>query len=373
MFDGKTLYGLKQSAREWFEVLLKYLLSLGFIQSQADPCVFVYRNKDEIILVGIYVDDIITIGKGKSVDHFRSNLRSHFGITEGGPLEWYLGISFTQSPDYSIIVDQRQYIKQKLSEFNEFIGRGGVSTPLPTDYQKLLQMAENEDVDTSSFPYRKIVGSLMYAMLGTRPDLATAVSVVCKYLDKPKPTHVKLVQHILKYLCTHQDYQLKFQNYGSIILTGYVDAGYANDHEYKSRSGYCFFLGKSLVSWFSGLQSVVAQSSAEAEYYAAVAAANECIWLKQLLFDLGFPQPTIDIKEDNQACIALTKNPEDHKRTKHVQVKYHVIRDYVNNKLLKFTYWPTAKQLGDMFTKALSGTKLRSFLKQIGLVRMGEN
>ena len=108
----------------------------------------------------------------------------------------------------------------------------GISTPLPINYQKLLQIAENEEIDKSNFPYRNIVGSLMYAMLGTRPDLATAVSVVSKYLDKPKPTHVKLVQHILKYLQTNQNYKLKFQNYGSVILTGYADAGYANDDNY---------------------------------------------------------------------------------------------------------------------------------------------
>jgi hypothetical protein len=369
----KTLYGLKQSPREWNEVLSNYLISNNFIQSKADPCIFIQRKNQEIIFVGIYVDDIITIGKGKFVENFRTKIRKYFGISEGGKLEWYLGISFSQQNDYSIILDQTQYIKQKLEEFQEFIGKGGVSTPLPINYQKLLQSAENEEIDKSNFPYRNIVGSLMYAMLGTRPDLATAVSVVSKYLDKPKPTHVKLVQHILKYLQVNQNYKLKFQNYGSVILTGFADAGYANDDNYKSRSGFCFLLGNSLISWFSGNQSVVAQSSAEAEYYAAVSAANEAIWLKQLLLDLGFSQQTIIINEDNQACIALTKNPEDHKRTKHVQVKYHVVRDYVNKNIVKFIYCPTADQLGDIFTKAIPGAKLRTMLKKLGLTRTGEN
>ena len=369
----KTLYGLKQSPREWNEVLSNYLMSNNFIQSKADPCIFIQQNKQENIFVGIYVDDIITIGKGKFVEKFRSKIRKHFGITEGGNLEWYLGISFLQQNDYSIVLDQTQYIKQKLEEFQEFIGTGGISTPLPINYQKLLQIAEKEEIDKTNFPYRNIVGSIMYAMLGTRPDLATAVSVVSKYLDKPKPTHVKLVQHILKYLQSNQNYKLKFQNYGSVILTGFADAGYANDDNYKSRSGFCFLLGNSLISWFSGNQSVVAQSSAEAEYYAAVSAANEGIWFKQLLQDLGFPQQTIIIKEDNQACIALTKNPEDHKRTKHVQVKYNVVRDYVNKNIVKFIYCPTADQLADIFTKAIPGAKLRTMLKQLGLTRTGEN
>jgi hypothetical protein len=120
----KTLYGLKQSPREWNEVLSNYLISNNFIQSKADPCIFIQRKNQEIIFVGIYVDDIITIGKGKFVENFRTKIRKYFGISEGGKLEWYLGICFSQQNDYSIILDQTQYIKQKLEEFQEFIGKG---------------------------------------------------------------------------------------------------------------------------------------------------------------------------------------------------------------------------------------------------------
>ena len=213
----------------------------------------------------------------------------------------------------------------------------------------------------------------MYAMLGTRPDLAVAVSIVCKFLEKPKPTHIKLVQHILQYLRVNLNFNLTYQPHGPIKLTCYADAAYANEVNYKSRSGYCCLIGGSLVSWYSAAQSVVAQSSAEAEYYAAVAAANECIWFKQLMKDLGFKQQTIEIFEDNLACIALTKNPEDHKRTKHIQVKYHVIRDYVAKGLVTFTYCRTSNQLGDVFTKALAGSKIRIIMKQLGLHRKEES
>jgi len=177
----------------------------------------------------------------------------------------------------------------------------------------------------------------------------------------------------LKYLQVNSNYQLQYQSHGQIKLECYADAGYSNDANYKSRSGYCCSIGGSLVSWYSGTQSVIAQSSAEAEYYAAVAAANECVWFKQLLEDLGFSQETIEIYEDNQACIALTKNPEDHKRSKHIQVKYHVVRDYVNKNLVKFIYCPTKDQLGDIFTKSLPGSRMRTILSKLGLSRKGEN
>jgi hypothetical protein len=369
----KTLYGLKQSPREWNAVIHKYLLSQGFKQSMADPCIYIKRESHEPIFVGVYVDDIITLGEENAAHKFRKDLRKYFNITEGGILEWYLGVSFDQLMDKTIVLNQTQYLKDKLEEFSEFIGSGGASTPLPLDVQVRLQQAENETYEDSKFPYRKIVGSLMYAMLGTRPDLAVAVSTVCKFLEKPKPTHIKLVQHILRYLRINSNYNLTYQPHGSIRLSCYADAAYANEGSYKSRSGYCCLIGGSLVSWYSAAQPIVAQSSAEAEYYAAVSAANECIWFKSLLSDLGFQQQTVEIFEDNLACIALTKNPEDHKRTKHIQVKYHVVRDYVAHGLVKFTYCRTGNQLGDVFTKALNGSKIRTIMKQLGLYRKRES
>jgi hypothetical protein len=187
----KTLYGLKQSPREWFKVMKRFLLSLEFTQCQADPCI--YYKPGTQLFVGVYVDDIITIGKGNELSEFRQVLRKHFNITEGGPLEWYLGIFFDCKDDGSITLDQIQYLKQKLDQFEEFIGMGGVSSPIPVNYQKLLEEAKNENV-VNDFPYRQMVGSLMYAMIGTRPDLAVAVSVVSKYLDKPTKTHCELVK-----------------------------------------------------------------------------------------------------------------------------------------------------------------------------------
>jgi hypothetical protein len=133
----------------------------------------------------------------------------------------------------------------------------------------------------------------------------------------------------------------------SLDLEGYVDAAYENEFRYKLRSDYAFLFGNCLVSWYSGQQSIVAQSAAESEYYAAVSAANEAIRYKQLLQELRFPQGTVTLHEDNQACIALTKNPEDHKQTKHIQIKYHVVRQYVRDKEVQFIYCPTKFQLAD--------------------------
>jgi len=273
----------------------------------------------------------------------------------------------------SISLDQEVYLKQKIREYEEYIGQERRSTPLPSDYQKLLEDAKKEEVSTQSFPYRQIVGSLMYAMLATRPDLSCAVSVVSQFLSNPKDTHIGLVKHILQYVAGNLDRKLIYTPSGGLEITGYVDAAYANEEGYFSRSGYVFLLGGSLITWYSHKQSVHAQSAAEAEYYAAVSAGNEAVWLKKLLLDLGIKQDTVILYEDNQACIALTKNPQDHKRTKHIQVKFHVIREYVAKGWIKLVYCPTKDQLADIFTKAVKGPNLRTILSKLGLRRPGDS
>ena len=148
------------------------------------------------------------------------------------------------------------------------------------------------------------------------------------------------------------------------------DASYANEPQCKSTTGFIFLLGGSAVSWVCQRQSCIAQSTAEAEYYAAVSAGNEVIWLKQLLADIKEPQQTVTIHEDNNACIVLSRNPQDHKRTKHVQIKYHVLRDYVKKKELELKYCPTKSQLADMLTKSLAGCHLRPHLDAFGIRRL---
>jgi hypothetical protein len=157
---------------------------------------------------------------------------------------------------------------------------------------------------------------------------------------------------------------------GTLTLEGYVDASYANEPQCKSTTGFIFLLGGSAVSWVCQRQSCIAQSTAEAEYYAAVSAGNEVIWLKQLLADIKEPQQTVTIHEDNNACIVLSRNPQDHKRTKHVQIKYHVLRDYVKKKELELKYCPTKSQLADMLTKSLAGCHLRPHLDALGIRRL---
>lgn len=214
-----------------------------------------------------------------------------------------------------------------------------------------------------------MVSSLMYAMVCTRPDLAHSISVVSKFLKNPKQIHCDLIRHIYQYVRGNLDLALSYKSTGTTDLIGYADAAYGNNFDYHSTTGYCFTVNGTLVSWYSKKQSVVARSAAESEYIAADEAAKECVWLKSLMASMGVPQGNVVIYEDNQACILLTKNPQHHSRTKHIQIHFHGVREYVANGEMVFTYIPTKQQLADMFTKGVSGVLLRSHLKDLGLLK----
>ena len=214
-----------------------------------------------------------------------------------------------------------------------------------------------------------MVGSLMYAMVGTRPDLAFPLQVVCQFLDKPTATHCQLVKHIFRY-CRFNSYQLTFPSTNNLLLRGWSDASYANNIDYKSTSGYCFKIGDALVSWASGKQQITALSTAESETIALTLAAQEAIWFRALLEELGFKQTPTTIFEDNQAAIALARNPQNHKKTKHIQVRYYFIREHLENGSLALSFCPTHDQLADPFTKILPGHRLRPLLERVGLTKL---
>jgi hypothetical protein len=154
-------------------------------------------------------------------------------------------------------------------------------------------------------------------------------------------------------------------------LFGVCDASFANSFDSKSLSGYGFLLSGALVSWYAHTQPVVALSTAEAEYIAVTDAAKEVVWLKLLLKELGYPQSNVKILEDNEATIKISKNPQDHRKTKHIQVKYHFVREQIRNEEFHLEYVRTRDQIGDIFTKGVFGPRLRSILIKLGVVRRG--
>jgi hypothetical protein len=226
-----------------------------------------------------------------------------------------------------------------------------------------------------NFPYQSLIGTLMYAMLGTRPDIAFAVGVLSKYSSNPGPIHWDQAAHVLRYLVGTKNHGLTFDGNNqdsddlSSIILGYTDSDWAGDIDTRrSTSGYVFLMCGAAVSWSSKLQTSPALSSTEAEYMACTRAAQEAIWLRQLLEQLGFQQtsPT-DLLGDNQGAIALAKNPGDHPRTKHIELRYHFIRFAISDGHILLDYIPTSRMAADGLTKGLGGEKHFTFLHMLGL------
>jgi len=360
----KTLYGLKQSPREWNEVFHNFMIEYGFIQSICDPCLYIHSN----LQVGLYVDDIITTGNDETaIQTFRDALKLRFKCSKGGLLTWVLGMEVIQD-QFKISINQNQYVEQKLHEFTQILEPNTKrSIPLDPNFQRLL-VAANESVDFEpQFPYRQIVGSLMYAATGTRPDIMAAVAVVSRFLEKPKKIHCDMVRQILYYLRQNPSRPLTYRNSNNPQLMVYCDSSYANTEDYSSISGFGAMFGNCLVSWSSKKQPVVALSSTEAEYVAVTSASQEALWFQSLLYELGIVQNTVIIQEDNESCINLANNPQEFNRTRHIQVKYHFIRQLVKEKKIKLQHCRTQNQLADIFTKGVNGPRLKEITQKLGL------
>jgi len=361
----KTIYGLKQSAREWNQVITDYLKSLGFKQVQSEPCLFVRNRSGKFTYCVIWVDDILTTGDD-AIDDFRKNLQSHFKMDDGSELNWCLGLHVNKDTNTGdIFVDQDKYIKDKMVEFKDFIKPGGSSTPLPSNYKDLLIEAKTAEA-LPNFPYAPMLGSLMYAMLCTRPDICAAISFLARNTKNPSKIHCQLLQHVFRY-CSANPYRIRYKSNANLVLKGWVDAAYANNNDCNSTGGYVFTLGSGPISWATNKQSVTALSSSEAEYMAVTPAGQECLWLRAILQELEIQQDCTILHEDNQAVIHLSKEPKINKRTKHIDVRYHWIRQKIAAKEFCLKYCPTKSQLADIMTKIPPGPQFHKLVQDIGM------
>ena len=245
-----------------------------------------------------------------------------------------------------------------------------ISTPALAN-ERLIKLSSPE-IDAKAD--QRALGSLMYPMLGTRPDLGYAIATLGRHAANPGPDHQRALERVLRYLRATADHQLVLGRSASSspTLLGYADADWASDiNDRKSTSGYVFTLGGGAVSWNSKKQTTVALSSTEAEYIAGAHAAKEAVWLRQLLTELGqgTSSPTI-LHIDNQSAIAIARNPEFHECTKHIDVRYHFLRQVVDDGALELVYTPTQDQVADVLTKGLPPASHIKFARAMGVRRL---
>lgn len=358
---NKSLYGLKQSGRNWNKMLHDFLIENGFVQNTADYCVYSKHSEGERIILIVWVDDLILAAShGQILKSVKEMLGVKFKIKDLGKLRHFLGIDFAQTKG-EIKMNQKRYITKILERFEMTHCKPRV-TPC-----EMKMKFDSEGESTDSKRYREVVGSLIYLMTSTRPDLSFVVSKLSQYLSEPKQQHWVAAKHVLRYLKGTVDQELCYRKQENLALSAYSDADWAADqNDRRSVTGYCFSLSESgpVVSWKSKKQPTVALSTCEAEYMALSATAQESLYLVHLLarMDNETNYTPVTVFEDNQGAIALSKNPVCRQRCKHIDIQYHFVRSVVGDGTIILQYCPTDRMVADIFTKPVTNIRMDKFV-----------
>ncbi|GJY98665.1 putative ribonuclease H-like domain-containing protein [Tanacetum coccineum] len=337
----KALYGLHQAPRAWDETLSTYLLDNGFQKGKIDKTLFIKRDKGDIMLVQVYVDDIIfgSIKKSLCTD-FEKIMHKKFQISSMGEHTFFLRLQVKQKEDGTFI-SQDKYVIEILKKFS-FSNVKTARTPMET-HKPLLKDADGEDVDEHL--YRSMIGSLMY-LTSSRPDIMFAVCACARFQVNPKISHLHVVKRIFRYLKSQPKLSLWYPKDSPFDLVAYTDSDYVGASlDRKSTTRGCQFLGCRLISWQCKKQTVVANSTTEAEYITK-------------------------IHIDNESTICIVKNPVFHSKTKHIEIRHHFIRDSYEKKLIQMIKIHTDQNVADLLTKAFDVSKFQYLIASIGMLNL---
>jgi hypothetical protein len=355
----RGLYGLKQAAFCWNSHFSATLTDLGFLRCDADPCVYIKRAAEGVTILAVWVDDclVATSPATTLLADLRTSLFDRYQMTDLGELSWFLNMAVTRNRETRTLkLDQSRYTATVLERF-------GLSdckpVPTPQALGAPLSAADSprnaeEEFEMTSIPYRAAVGCLRWLADGTRPDIACPTGEVSRFLAKPGQRHWTAAKRIYRYLRGTASLGISFTATADGELTGYCDASYADDIDTrKSTTGFFFELNKGPISWKSKRQRSVALSTCEGEYMALSDGSKECVWLRRLLSNLDVPLGSTTLFEDNQGAIALVANPLSTRRSKHIDVRYHYIRQCVAEGHIVVTYLQTDDMIADLLTKPL--------------------
>ncbi|EED15089.1 conserved hypothetical protein [Talaromyces stipitatus ATCC 10500] len=329
----QSLYGLRQSANLWNQKVKSFVNTIGFKPSTADSSVFINERG---VIIALYVDDILVFEETQEISSNEDP-----GLAKK--------ILESESPGF---------------QMEDRILPLGPSTNLSADSQRLPKDLHSK--------FRRIIGRLTYLAGGTRPDIQFPVNRLSQHLAEPTKVHLEAVKRILRYVRGTIKYAIIYraldEKGSGKILVGYTDASYANATKGRSTSGYIFILAGGPVSWSSRKQPITATSSSEAEYIAASDGAKQAVWLRHFLHSIqkGSKGPT-PFYMDNQSAMKLSDNPVLYSRSKHILIRYHAIRDFVNHREIKLIYIPTTDMLADSLTKASSSEILGKFTESLNM------
>jgi hypothetical protein len=370
---NKALYGLKQSAREWeqhFKVLAK---KLNLKPLKTDQSVYISTDLEKILVLIVYVDDILAISNSKDIvrEAYKS-LSQNLTVKDLGPINQFLGIKITRDRSKRLIrFDQKEYTEKILNRFGIKESTRPI-TPLPIGVKLEPNPDQASPEDISQF--QQEIGSIMYLMTKTRPDIAYHTSLLARFMANPSLEHWKWLSRLWLYISYTRDLGLNYQSELADKLIGYCDSDWGGDiGTRRSTTGYLYLYRGAAIAWNSRLQRTVALSSCEAEYMALKEAIKEQLFVKAIIYEIPWLNETVlnhsRLLTDSNSAIELAKNPLYHHRTKHIDIQYHFVREMVKDKVIDLTFIPTDQQLADGLTKPLDLTKTQVLVKGLGLVK----
>ncbi|GJV43843.1 putative ribonuclease H-like domain-containing protein [Tanacetum coccineum] len=349
----KALYGLHQAPRAWYETLSSFLIENGFRRGTIDKTLFIKKKKSDIMLVQVYVDDIIFGSTKKSMcTKFEDCMHKRFQMSSMGELTFFLGHQVKQQPD-GIFISQDKYVADILKKF-DFLSIRIATTPIESN-KPLVKDEDGVDVDVHV--YRSMIGSLMY-LTASRPDIMFVICACARFQVTPKDSHLNAVKRIFMYLKHQPKLGLWYPRDSPFKLEAFLNSDYAGASlDRKSTIGGCQFLGRRLISWECKKQTIVANSTTEAEYVVAANCCWQVLWIQNQMMDYGFNFMNTKIHIDNKSTISVIKNLVAHSRTKHIEIRFHFIRDCYEKRLIEVIKIHTDHNVADLLTKGFDVTR----------------
>ncbi|KAJ9555756.1 hypothetical protein OSB04_010370 [Centaurea solstitialis] len=356
----KSIYGLKQASRQWYLKFNETINAFGFEENVVDPCIYLKisgRNSD----LGLLHETKVYLSK-------------NFEMKDMGEASYVIGIEISRDRSRGLLgLSQKAYIERVLERFAMATCSASVAPIQKGDKFGLYQCPKNEleRKQMEKIPYASLVGSLMYAQVCTRPDISFAVGMLGRYQVNPGMDHWRAAKKVLRYLQGTKDLCLTYRKSKQLELVGYSDSDYAKCVDtMKSTSGYIFLLAGAAVSWKSVKQSIITNSTMEAEFVACHEAMNHCLWLRNFISrfgDLNFVSGPLNLYCDNKAAVFFSKHDRYSKGTKHMDLKYLLVKQAIQKEQLFITHISTNLMIADGLTKGLPPKTFQQHVPSMGL------
>jgi len=355
-----SVYGTKQAQRIWYKLLRKTLVEMGFRPTDADPCIYVYKHGTNLIFIGVYVDDILSaVSSDAAQEWLVEQLAKKFKISHSFPAKKFVGIDIKQDLQAGTV---ELNCESYLEEFFAAAGLQGLKSASTPCAPGVHLSAEDDSALVQPTEYRSRVGTLLF-VARWRPDVAYAVNACARFMQNPRETHWTATTRILRYLKGTIGAGICFSHRRDTQLGAFSDSDWGGDRDSGRSTSACWVSFGGPIYWFSRLQRTPAISSAEAEYMAASDAAQTVLFCRTLLIELGFfPQGPTPIFTDSKSAIAIAADPVAHKRTKHINIRYHFVRDHIISRRVDLRWTPGGDNLADIMTKPVS---VKTFSKLI--------